>query len=92
MDMANVYSLSDHEMKVDCQCSEDSHVAEHTIDERKLIRKIDLHIIPWLAFLYLLNFLDRGSIGNAKVRFLSFTNCLSHLLTFNPPGFHSCTI
>ena len=91
MDMANIYSLSDHEMKIDGQRSEDSHVAEHTIDEKKLIKKIDLHIIPWLALLYLLNFLDRGSIGNAKVRFSSFTNCSSHLLTFNLPGFHSCT-
>lgn len=38
------------------------------IDERKLLWKIDLHIIPWLSLLYLLSFLDRGSIGNAKVR------------------------
>lgn len=37
------------------------------IDEKKLMRRIDLHIIPWLAVLYLLNFLDRGSIGNARV-------------------------
>jgi hypothetical protein len=74
MDMANIYSLSNHEMKVDGQRSEDSHVAENSIDERKLIRKIDLHIIPWLALLYLLNFLDRGSIGNAKVRFSPFPN------------------
>ncbi|KAG5636353.1 hypothetical protein H0H81_008349 [Sphagnurus paluster] len=38
------------------------------VDERKLMRKIDLRIIPWLAFVYLLNFLDRGSIGNARYR------------------------
>lgn len=38
-----------------------------SINEKKLMRKIDLHVIPWLAVLYLLNFLDRGSIGNAKV-------------------------
>ncbi|KAF8641172.1 hypothetical protein AX17_000807 [Amanita inopinata Kibby_2008] len=37
------------------------------IDERKLIRRIDWHIIPWLSILYLLSFLDRGSIGNAKL-------------------------
>ncbi|KAF5328818.1 hypothetical protein D9619_011500 [Psilocybe cf. subviscida] len=37
------------------------------IDERKLLWKIDLHIIPWLSLLYLLSFLDRGSIGNAKL-------------------------
>jgi hypothetical protein len=39
------------------------------IDEKKLMRKIDWHVIPWLGFLYLLSFLDRGSIGNAKVSF-----------------------
>lgn len=38
------------------------------IDEQKLMRRIDWHVVPWLAVLYLLNFLDRGSIGNAKVR------------------------
>lgn len=39
-----------------------------SVDERKLMRKIDWHVVPWLAVLYLLNFLDRGNIGNAKVR------------------------
>lgn len=37
------------------------------IDERKLMRKVDSRTVPWLAFLYLLAFLDRSSIGNAKV-------------------------
>ncbi|KAI0800960.1 MFS general substrate transporter [Fomes fomentarius] len=37
------------------------------VDERKLMRRIDWHVVPWLAVLYLLNFLDRGSIGNAKL-------------------------
>ena len=37
------------------------------IDEKKLIRKLDWALIPWLSFLYLLSFLDRTSIGNAKV-------------------------
>lgn len=35
--------------------------------ERKLIRKIDLALIPWLSILYLLSFLDRTSIGNASL-------------------------
>ena len=39
-----------------------------SIDERKLLRKIDWHVVPWLALLYPLNFLDRGNIGNARVR------------------------
>ncbi|KAF4573040.1 hypothetical protein EYR36_007550 [Pleurotus pulmonarius] len=38
-----------------------------SVDERKLLRRIDIYILPWLAFLYVLNFLDRGSIGNAKL-------------------------
>ncbi|KAI0756700.1 MFS general substrate transporter [Daedaleopsis nitida] len=37
------------------------------VNERKLMRRIDWHVVPWLAVLYLLNFLDRGSIGNAKL-------------------------
>ena len=43
------------------------HVDVSGIDEAKLIRKIDWRLLPWLSFLYLLSFLDRTSIGNAKV-------------------------
>lgn len=32
-----------------------------------MIRKVDLRIIPWLSFLYLLSFLDRTNIGNARL-------------------------
>lgn len=39
-----------------------------SIDERKLMRKIDLRLVPFLALLYLMNSLDRGAIGNARVR------------------------
>jgi hypothetical protein len=37
------------------------------IDPYKLKRKIDFRLLPWLALLYLMNYLDRGSIGNARV-------------------------
>ncbi|GEQ72381.1 hypothetical protein JCM33374_g6068 [Metschnikowia sp. JCM 33374] len=37
------------------------------IDEKKLVRKIDLHLLPLFIVLYLLSFLDRGNIGNAKI-------------------------
>ncbi|KZV65193.1 MFS general substrate transporter [Peniophora sp. CONT] len=37
------------------------------VDERKLMRKVDLRLIPWLSLLYLLSFLDRTNIGNAKL-------------------------
>ncbi|KAL0576229.1 hypothetical protein V5O48_005739 [Marasmius crinis-equi] len=44
-----------------------AHVDVSGIDEKKLLRKIDWALIPWLSFLYLLSFLDRTSIGNAKL-------------------------
>ena len=37
--------------------------AEH----RKLMWKIDIHVIPWIAILYFLAFLDRVNIGNARL-------------------------
>lgn len=37
------------------------------VDERKLIRKMDWMLIPWLSFLFLLSFLDRTSIGKYAV-------------------------
>lgn len=37
------------------------------VDEKKLLRKIDFRLIPWLCVLYLLSFLDRSAIGNARL-------------------------
>src|ERR1700712_5551680 len=39
--------------------------------ERRLVTKIDLHVIPFLCILYLLAFLDRVNIANANVFGLS---------------------
>jgi hypothetical protein len=66
---------SDPTMKTANPANEDSAFPgtkpkdENTEDfnERKLMFRIDCHVIPWLALLYLLNFLDRGSVGNANV-------------------------
>jgi len=38
-----------------------------SVDPQKTLRKMDLRLIPMLALLYLLSFLDRGNIGNAKI-------------------------
>lgn len=35
--------------------------------EAKLLRKMDVRLIPVLALLYLMSFLDRGNIGNARL-------------------------
>ena len=37
------------------------------LNEKKILRKMDLRLIPILAVLYLMSFLDRGNIGNAKI-------------------------
>ncbi|KAL3963067.1 hypothetical protein ACCO45_000071 [Purpureocillium lilacinum] len=35
--------------------------------EKRVLWKMDIRLIPMLALLYLLSFLDRGNIGNAKI-------------------------
>ncbi|CAG8088244.1 unnamed protein product [Penicillium salamii] len=39
-----------------------------TAEERKVIWKCDLHVVPILMLLYLLAFLDRINIGNARLQ------------------------
>ncbi|KAK6075177.1 high-affinity nicotinic acid transporter [Seiridium cupressi] len=49
---------------------ETSEIERHGFDEsatKKLVRKIDWVLIPFLALLYLLSFLDRTNIGNARL-------------------------
>ncbi|KXJ89225.1 major facilitator superfamily domain-containing protein [Microdochium bolleyi] len=40
---------------------------ENTAAEKKLVRKIDLYLMPSIWLLYLLAYMDRSNIGNAKV-------------------------
>ncbi len=35
--------------------------------DRRLTRKFDFHIVPWLFGLWLLAFIDRSNIGNANI-------------------------
>jgi hypothetical protein len=48
-----------------------AHVDFSDVDEKKVLRKMDIRLIPMLALLYLLSFLDRGNIGNAKIEGLA---------------------
>ncbi|KAG9231111.1 MFS nicotinic acid transporter-like protein [Amylocarpus encephaloides] len=47
----------------------DAHLteAEKAEIDRNLVWKLDLQLIPWLCLLYLISFLDRTNIGNAKI-------------------------
>lgn len=40
---------------------------DNGVNMKKLVRKADFLIVPLLSFMYLLNYLDRGNVGNAKV-------------------------
>ncbi|KAG7442850.1 MFS general substrate transporter [Guyanagaster necrorhizus] len=40
-------------------------LANNDIDERKLLLKIDLHVLPYICVMYTLAFLDRVNISNA---------------------------
>ncbi|CAG9998306.1 unnamed protein product [Clonostachys byssicola] len=39
--------------------------------KKKLLRKLDLHIIPCLISLYLMSYIDRANIGNANIEGMS---------------------
>ena len=38
-----------------------------SVSEGRLVRRIDFRLLPLLAACYLMNTLDRGAIGNARV-------------------------
>lgn len=40
-------------------------------EEKKLVRKIDLFLLPNIWIMYLLSYMDRTNIGNAKVAGMS---------------------
>lgn len=47
------------------------HVDVSGVNEKKLMRRIDIALIPWLSLLYLLSFLDRTSIGKYVITSIS---------------------
>ena len=61
-----------HDVKVDPSELEryDTAGEEIQIDpavDRRITRKFDKHVIPWLFSLWLLAFIDRSNIGNARI-------------------------
>lgn len=48
-----------------------SQIDYHGISESHLVRKIDWRILPGVILLYLLSFLDRSNVANAKVEGLA---------------------
>jgi hypothetical protein len=51
----------------DSRKTDDEGVQNVAYTDSKLVRKLDLNLLPWLCLLYLASFLDRTNIGNAKI-------------------------
>ncbi|KAJ5382489.1 hypothetical protein N7517_000400 [Penicillium concentricum] len=52
----------DKDVQVELAMPEENHEGD-----RKILLKMDLVIVPMVALIYLMSFLDRGNIGNARV-------------------------
>lgn len=45
--------------------------AEGDVNERALLRKLDYKLLPAVSILYLLSFLDRSNVANARIEGLT---------------------
>ncbi|KAK8119620.1 uncharacterized protein PG998_004246 [Apiospora kogelbergensis] len=54
---------------VDTPADSDTEVSggDAPINEKRLLRKLDYHLLPAVGVLYLLSFLDRSNVGNARI-------------------------
>lgn len=57
-------------MKIDQQVL-DSEPEFNPVNEKALVRKLDRRLLPALTALYLLSFLDRSNVGNARLQGLA---------------------
>lgn len=64
---ADTPNMSDS--KINVQDADAGIVTDPTfgVDEKKLLRKLDAHVIPLVMLLYTFSFLDRVNIGNARL-------------------------
>lgn len=53
----------------------DTSLGDYRKEEKRLLRKMDAHLIPILAILYLLGFLDRGSFSQSPERAIIYLAC-----------------
>jgi hypothetical protein len=50
--------------------------------EKRLLRKMDMHLVPVVWFMYVMSYLDRANIGNAKVSPPTSPNPTRYMLTW----------
>lgn len=49
------------------QSSNDDSISFDPKEQARILQKVDLYLLPIITLLYLMSFLDRSSIGNAKI-------------------------
>ena len=54
-------------MMIESASSSDNDLGFDEKMTAKLVRKVDLYLVPFLSLLYLLSYLDRTNIGNARL-------------------------
>ena len=57
-------------------------IADYGINEKVLVRKLDIRLLPGIIILYLLSFLDRSNVANARVEGLTTDIKMSRLESF----------
>ncbi|KAM0750752.1 MFS general substrate transporter [Meredithblackwellia eburnea MCA 4105] len=68
----DVHALEDqHDLAITQEDIDFIREFEASPRKKKLMRKMDIHIVPVLLFIYLISFIDRGNIGNAKIQGLT---------------------
>ncbi|KAK1835689.1 major facilitator superfamily domain-containing protein [Podospora conica] len=63
--------IKDASLDADPVSSSEEELATDGINERALLRKIDWRLLPAVGILYLLSFLDRSNVGNARIEGLA---------------------
>jgi len=63
----------DADKKIDpaASSSEPEDTETGTVNELSLLRKLDIRLLPAVGILYLLSFLDRSNVGNARIEGLT---------------------
>lgn len=65
-DLANKPKAIDQEQKVVHDAFAANGEEWKAQQNKKLLRKVDIHLLPFLVILYLLNFLDRSNLAQAR--------------------------
>lgn len=57
-----------NQLAAEMESQETIHDAWSNKAEKRVLRKCDLHVLPMLYILYMLSYLDRINIGNARIQ------------------------